>query len=261
MIKKTKKKSTHSIVPVIFTLGVIGWGFFAIDRLTSPSAPEQGWNSQVNTSHNQGSSQSSWKRSLKGFLSSFAGSGEESQNSQKVSDAPASIPIMPEPQFQQQEAQAPTPQKSFESPEKQYTKKAYIYFYREHESQELSLEKSAREFKSASLKELFTALIHGPSSGELNYNFLDSFPVKPTLLEARREGSIIVLDFDDNFGLGVSFETLDLQIKQLYHTARQFQGVDSIQILIDGRSIEHAGSDGLVIPKIINEQSWPIAMN
>ena len=58
MSKKTKKKNNHSIVPVIFTLGVIGWGFFAIDRLTAPATLDHGWDtSQINTSHNQKSGQ------------------------------------------------------------------------------------------------------------------------------------------------------------------------------------------------------------
>jgi spore germination protein GerM len=96
-----------------------------------------------------------------------------------------------------------------------------------------------------SLSRIFQQLINGP--GDKN-NFLDSFPIKPSVIDAKRENDTLVLNLDDNFGHGISFETAELQVKQILKTASQFKDIKYLKITINSGDIENISIDGLTIP-------------
>lgn len=320
--KKTKKE--HSIVPVLFTLGVIGWGFFAIDRLTSGAAGDpNSWEakSKPRTTHNAptGRESSAWKKSIGGFLTSMgeqinkpesdpdsqylpvindskldvsltrqdsdynprprdasppnsqplsAPSNTAPSNTAPVSTAPLATPLTPldsdsrrEGQSQQYAPKAAQPQAAPPAATLDLNARypnPRVYFYQEQPDGEITL-KGVSAGRALSVQELFSQLIVGPSQSERENYFIDSFPVKPTVIDISVEGSSIVLNFDDNFGHGVSFRTLDLQLKQFLQTAKQFPGINSIKIHVHGRQAQSVGGDGLTIPEVIDESSWPVA--
>ncbi len=297
--KKTKKE--HSIVPVLFTLGVIGWGFFAIDRLTSARQGVQPWEggARLQKTHNApvNRDSSSWKKTIGNLLTSM---GEQIDKPDAKTNDSQYLPVISEnklrverlpgnfAQIESPPSVDPAPvaddfigHNESENPVSPVQKDNHngnenaaaendngdgslqLFFYRENSDGSLVLTgipwAGQNGISQTNAKEVFSRLVLGPSASERERNFIDSFPVKPTVLDVRIRGNVAVINLDDNFGHGVSFRTLDLQLKQFLSTAKQFNGVDSIQIQIYGKPVSSAGGDGLAIPNIINDSSWPMA--
>jgi spore germination protein GerM len=264
-----KKTSTHSIVPVLFTLGVIGWGFFAIDRLTTSSSDTGKWAAKQNlkVSHNSsGLSQPSWKKSLEAIVLNLHNISPKHNNGiseQTVHD----LPIVSDDSLSWQREDLETRKEEISNKLETIDqiglqKNSFQLFFYKEKGDDLILTSITRKLNSnVSINEVFTSLLRGPEIVEQELNFIDSFPVKPTLIDAQLESGVLMLNFDENFGRGVSYKTINLQIQQLWYTAKQFEGIESIKILIYGKPAKDIGGDGISIPDRINEVTWPVALH
>ncbi|MES0489445.1 MAG: GerMN domain-containing protein [Leptospirales bacterium] len=277
-----KKKKNHSIVPVLFTLGVIGWGFFAIDRLTS----SQNANEDITQSSNYSQSRAevktdSWKKKLSDWISGFEEEKKQNTTPTVTSQNIPNLPVIPDKtldiQINRQISRPNVPDNSNipDNPDNHtnpipidparveaqtgglYYNNPILYFYTD-DSGILELKKYTVSQK-LTLKQVFIGLIKGPSFTLERSDLIDSFPGKPLVLGVKIEQDILIIDLNENFGMGVSFETLKLQINQIWLTARQFSGVRSLKILINGQAKQTLGSDGFNVPELINESSWLIA--
>ena len=262
-----RRKKNHSIVPVLFTLGVIGWGFFAIDRLTSPLNPVEKLtqSSNYSTPRTEGKTDS-WKKKLSDWIVGLE-SKENTPPETTTSPNIAILPVIPDDTLDLQinrevsQPNVPIPEANAfvePKPPSLYYQNPVLYFYTDSMSDNLELRKYATSEK-LTLKQVFTGLIQGPSFTLQRSDLIDSFPTKPVVLDVEIKKDILVLDLNENFGMGVSFETLKLQINQIWLTARQFSGIRSLKILINGQAKQALGSDGFNIPELINESSWLVA--
>lgn len=237
-----KKKKEKSFIPVIFTIGVIGWGFFAIDRLTRPAEAKS---SYTDNSPRREYNVSSWRKKLSNWLDKIT----EPENSLKefqLSNIPstsAKIPVIDDRGV---------------SPYVQVDKSAsvQIQLYYLPEEGDPVLRGVQRDIESGNdhLKSFFQALIVGPNYRETENGYLDAFPAKPDLLGVAQQGSIMVFDFGKQYGLGESQDTLRYQLGQLLDNARQFPGVEGISILINGERVPYLGGDGIALPDVIDEE-------
>ena len=306
--KKTTRRSKKngSIVPVLFTIGIIGWGFFAIDRLTAPL--QEG--DEIIT-HNANYSaktretreeRDSWKVSLEKWIKKFESNkvnqkpvGEPSDHTLSNIDVKnldvnnfnsnsneKPLSVIPDKQLntimnnalrQKEEAEQSNelskqedskPRSIADNSNKTEIKSNYynkykLYFYANDENGNLYLKVISVNSRAKPIN-VFRDLIAGPDEHqEKDRGLIESFPMKPKVLNASVENDTVVLNLNHDFGMGVSFETLKLQINQLWLTARQFPGTKSLKILINGKENQTIGSDGYNIPRVINESSWLIA--
>jgi len=276
--KRKNKKKDKSIIPVIFTIGVIGWGFFAIDRLTEPYISKNNLNSGQPVSKNinaNGYKQPVFFKALESAFTSLKTNKQKITEESKITEQ-EHLPVIPETKLnlslldQKYSNEEPFIDKTepaidnFKTENHQLTsnKQTYkLYFYQELPSGELKLTeitKTANE--KVSLIEIYADLIKGPENRPENKNFADTFIIKPALINVSRNDKTIVLNFNDSFGHGVSFEMLQMQISQLLQTAKQFPSVESIKILINNKNVVSLGGDGLNVPEIINNETFPITM-
>ncbi len=246
---RRKKKSDKSIIPVLFTLGVIGWGFFAIDRLTEPL-----WQHKVpvvkdkkfRSVSKKKAETKSVKEQVLGFINEFTGKKDQPVTAKKTAPAVAQTE---EQQIEIEVKQDPNLSKNYR-----------VYFYQVKNGDKIELKSLKRPFKGGDQNQLIgsalRSLLRGPSAEEQLSDFTHSFRNKPTLLSYKKQGSTLVLNFNSKFGKGISFHLLRLQITQLLKTSVQFDGINSISIRIGGRKVKHLGSAGLSVPERISLSNW-----
>jgi hypothetical protein len=69
------------------------------------------------------------------------------------------------------------------------------------------------------------------------------------------EGHCAVVNFDKNFGAGVSYQTLKFQIRQIYRNVELWHHATCLELKIGGKYTPYLGTDGLFFPKRI-DSAW-----
>jgi spore germination protein GerM len=252
----------QSLVTILFALGIIGWGFFAIDRLTEDGADPK--SSRIK-GHVAGRT-SGWKRDVRDWLNSKLGSDsspEATLRKQTVHrNLPESelggIPVLPEPEGLEAESllgaaeQIPT-DGQHDADDKSGEKTAML-FYRLNKKGQPVLTRVKRKLAAANsgLDQMLESLIKGPTPPEIDRDFIDSFIRKPRVRSVAISGRCAVVDFDKNFGAGVSYQTMRFQVQQIFQNLHLWKRISCLEIKINGRHNPHMGSDGLYFPKRID---------
>lgn len=226
--KPAGKSGSTSPVVIIFTIGVVGWGFFAIDRLTSPPVG-------VVNAHN----------------AAVTGAEQKPEPGKSKSIKKWIL------EWLQPELEAPQKARARQKGSESLTAQVKLYMYRMDQRGDTHLVPVARKIDQFSgddpLKKLFSLVIAGPTDREIKQDFLDSFPDKPRIRSVRKKGEIIEIDFEEGFGHGISFEMVQLQIRQLLKTAKALPGIRKLRILINGNVARQLGGDGLTLPETITD--------
>ncbi len=104
------------------------------------------------------------------------------------------------------------------------------------------------EVGSAPLTATLEALLSGPSGDDLNAGLLSLIPEGTELLSARVAERVAFLNFNEAFRFNpMGLEGYMAQMQQIVLTATQFSTVDAVQILINGRTLDYLGGDGVYI--------------
>ncbi len=256
-MRRTRKKKQSQVIPILFTLGIIGWGFFAIDRLTGQKNQDK--TGQIKFSNlKKAKNQDSWLKNIKEWIAEQMDKLEEKKTvkDEKSSDQSTVVSKTYQPNTDLK-------QKIYSSNENINSKSVDLYFYKSSSSR-FDLKKVKRKVGNISSQDLshsaIHALIKGPTAKEkLQEDLLDSFPAKPKLLQVKRENDALILNFGESFAQNISHQMIKHQLKQLLKTAKQFKGVNKIQIRIKNQIVSQLGNDGIMIPAYIQEGSWPMA--
>lgn len=248
MLKSDKNpKTSGSILPLIFSIGFIGWGFFALDRLLPQKyenfnidVVDKYQNIYENLEKKKDNNES-WKKSLKSWLSNLL--EEDNQDLQTT----------------------PKDNISFEKEDINDDilisyKELLIYNYTIDQddfpvlmskpffSDDLSSSQPSHQMKTIFLKTI--------KANKKNHdNAISIFSPSVQLLSTYIEDSSIVLNFNDEFGKGVSLQLFKYQIELLLKTAFQFSNINSIQLKIDDQELDYLEGDGISLPKKINAES------
>lgn len=255
--RKPRSKKKYSLIPVLFTLGIIGWGFFAIDRLTRPMAE----NNELYTHSSdlphkaaenaKAKPEPSWKNRVLGLIQEI----ESTRKTEKAATQAETLEIA---------GADPLAASNFQPVEMPEAEKApattvRLYFYQFEDEKDPVLKPVNRQVGSSQdkLQQTFELLIKGPDLKEKTQNLLDTFPLKPALKNVQQQKNLLVLDFDDRFGMAATHEMIRYQLAQLLQTAVQFRGIESIRITINGKMVRQLGGDGMQIPETINRREFP----
>lgn len=259
------------MVPILFTLGVIGWGFFVIDRLTKPPQEKLAMAEQPARVNNVSVSQNKtgWKNSLLDFVDKFdkkkSVEKKTKENSLSIIDEKKSSfiqqysPVKENTSAKIQEQTTEQLQPMSQQQSSHNSADVQIYFFR-YEGDEypklVAVKRTLNSFTNEQdfLTKTFRYVIAGPNANERS-SFVDSFPVKPIVHNVQKMDDTLLLNFNEDFGRGVSFPMLQLQLEQLLKTATTFQGVHNITIAINGKPQSYVGGDGLAIPDVINQET------
>ena len=251
------------MVTILFVLGIIGWGFFAIDRLTDN---DRG----VKSTKVQGRAlgqEAGWKKTARDWLTrklSSDGGGKDNE-AQSVS---RNIPLEPEPKglkrqdFVEEPIDAPVAEEAAAAaaaakPETGETTPVTFLFYKLNTKGNPVLSRVRRDLAEdkSDLKSMISQLIKGPTIGEQDKDYIDSFIRKPRILGAGVESGCGFVNFDSSFGAGVSYQTLRFQIQQIFRNMEAWKGVHCLELRVRGKHSSHLGSDGLYLPKRI-DAAW-----
>ncbi len=257
----SKKSSSNgqNLVTILFVLGIIGWGFFAIDRLTES---EQGPKANKIQGRALGQ-EAGWKKTVRDWLTKkLSSEGVKGGEGQSVS---RNIPLEPEPkglkrqELQEEEpalvAEKEEPLAASAAPEEE-SNPAVFLFYKLNAKGNPVLSQVKRDLgEKTDLKTMVSQLIKGPTMREQDKDYIDSFIRKPRILGAGVEGRCAFVNFDSTFGAGVSYQTLRFQIQQLYRNMEAWKGVHCLELKVRGQYSPHLGSDGLYFPKRI-DSAW-----
>lgn len=126
------------------------------------------------------------------------------------------------------------------------------------------------------LQEVIAILLEGPSSPDVEAGVETAIPEDTELIDSKVKNGIATLTLSEDFleGYEDTAKSLELREAQVVYTATQVEGVDEVEILIDGAPYPHMGSffsrstyddvaPAIVVdePKIGSEHSSPLVVS
>ena len=242
--RNSAKKS--SIIPVIFTLGIIGWGFFVLDRVIPNNDKKQTNKDTFFNKKSQGKTktQEGWKQTLSSWVGNIFGTQDSHLKKKNKRNEAQKINVL-------EVKKDSHIGKKIEANE--VVVKLYAYKETNNGLRLVTIKRKIEANSKLSLiKRSLQAVIN---IGSLDSIYLNSFPLVPRVISVTIDESTLIIDFNSKFGKGVSLQLLRFQLKQLVKTAVQFSQVKNIHLKINGRSIKYLGGDGIILPKKINKNN------
>jgi germination protein M len=134
-----------------------------------------------------------------------------------------------------------------------------LYFIRVTDDGRIHTERVTRTigFTDSPLTQVVQSVIDGPTSDELSEGLLNLIPGNTQLLSATVRDGVAYLNFNEEFrfnSLGV--EGSVAQLKQIIYSTTEFETVQSVQILIEGRNLDYLGGDGVYIGRPLSRNSF-----
>lgn len=240
-------------------LGIIGWGFFAIDRLTDS-------NSTVKSPRIQGRAsgqEAGWKKSVREWLARSLNGTEPAGNAgaERISRNVGAdeIPLVPDPKglkIDNPEQRELLTEREATTELEALGREVPLYLYRLNSRGKPVLSQVRRRLEKGNdnLVHLLGLVIRGPTAGEIDKDYIDSFVRKPRILGASVQDGCAVVDFDSNFGAGVSHQTLKFQIRQIFRNLQAWTKTPCLQLTVRGQYHPHLGTDGIYVPRRIDAQ-------
>lgn len=140
-------------------------------------------------------------------------------------------------------------QKSVIEKEKSLIKDVNIYLVKYNEKNEkMSLAPMKRKVSSDSpLRDTLSALLKGPSAFEKKRGLLTAIPDNLKIKDVKVRNRTAVLNLNNAIEENANGNILLMRIDQLVYTATQFDDIDNIEIMVDGKLKKHFGGEGLFI--------------
>ncbi|MBN2737708.1 MAG: GerMN domain-containing protein [Spirochaetales bacterium] len=143
-------------------------------------------------------------------------------------------------------------------PQKANLRKAALYFVQVTNEAELKLVPASRSvyFDDSPLKETLLELFKGPSKTDLNNGLISQIPKNTQLLDVYVKNGIAYINLNDDF----RFNSLErkghiAQLKQIIHTATEYSTVKAVQFLIEGKTLDYIGPEGVYIKEPLGRNS------
>jgi len=106
------------------------------------------------------------------------------------------------------------------------------------------------------MMDVLNALFAGPSADEINRGILNLIPQNTRILSATVRGNTAYISFSEDFLFNTfGVEGCVAQLRQIVWTVTEFQNVNDVQILVEGRRMDYLG-EGIWIGSPISRQSF-----
>ncbi len=189
--------------------------------------------------------------------------GPEVIQEKKEQDEPKIIEVEPENQQPESVLEEKTAEQEAEGPSAAEAEKmhrnAKLYFIDVDDEGVISLQAVVRRvsFTDSPLTETVRALLQGMLPSELNMELINLIPENTRLLSIRVSDGTAYINFNEAFRFNsLGKEGYVAQIKQVVYTATEFSTVDSVQILIEGKTYEYLGPEGVFIGQPLTRNSF-----
>jgi spore germination protein GerM len=109
----------------------------------------------------------------------------------------------------------------------------------------------------APLYDTIKTLLGGPSEAEIRNKLVSLVPKGTALRGVNMRGSTAIIDLSDAFMYNkYGIEGYTAQLKQIVYTATAFPSVHDVQILIEGKTRDYLGGEGVYIGKPLSRNSF-----
>ncbi len=88
-------------------------------------------------------------------------------------------------------------------------------------------------------------LLDGPQGPDEEAGATTAIPQRTELLHVAREDSVLVVDLSSEFTSGGGSLAMQMRVGQVVYTGTQFEGIESVRILIDGEQVDSIGGEGV----------------
>lgn len=105
-----------------------------------------------------------------------------------------------------------------------------------------TLQAVARDVDGAP-SDLLETLLSGPNAAEISRQFRSAVPAGTTLISARLQGGVLVVDLSSEFLQSTGSDVVDA-LAQVVFTASEADGVRSVRVLVDGLSRQWPTGNG-----------------
>lgn len=170
---------------------------------------------------------------------------------------PTIIEVEAEAEKQSAEEEKKTEPEKTES-EARY-RNAKLYFIDVNNDGIISLQAVVRRvsFTDSPLTETVRELLQGMLPSELNMELINLIPEDTRLLSIRVKEGTAYINFNEAFRFNsLGKEGYVAQMKQVVYTATEFSTVNSVQILIEGKTYEYLGPEGVFIGQPLTRNSF-----
>ncbi len=160
------------------------------------------------------------------------------------------------------EKQATPPQKKgTQKPQKPqfHIRKARIFFAYVDKSGKIHLKGVIKEVKfiDSPLRETLLTLLKGPDTLEMNRGLLTLIPKDTKIKNIYIKNDIAYIDFSEDFRFNtLGVEGLKNQLKQVVYTATEFNNINKVQILINGKIEKYLGPEGIYIGNPLSREDF-----
>jgi spore germination protein GerM len=164
------------------------------------------------------------------------------------------VELVKPPASSQQPAQGKTPAATLTR-----TRQARLFFIAVKSDGEIQLKSVIRPVKytDAPLTSTLEALLAGPTPAEVNQGLMSLVAPEARLRRAQVKDGTAYLDFSEAFRFNsLGKEGLSAQLQQVVYSATEFSTVKQVQILLEGRTTEYLGPEGLFIGKPLSRDSF-----
>jgi spore germination protein GerM len=113
------------------------------------------------------------------------------------------------------------------------------------------------KYADAPLTSTLEALLQGPTPSEVNQGLMSLVAPQARLLRVYVKEGTAYLDFSEAFRFNsLGKEGLAAQLQQVVYSATEFPTVKRVQILLEGKTADYLGPEGIFIGKPLSRDSF-----
>ena len=151
------------------------------------------------------------------------------------------------------------PSSQDQTPSPTRTRQARLFFIAVKPDGGIQLKSVIRPVKytDAPLTSTLDALLAGPTPAEVNQGLMSLVAPEARLRRAQVKDGTAYLDFSEAFRFNsLGKEGLSAQLQQVVYSATEFSTVKRVQILLEGKTADYLGPEGLYIGKPLSRESF-----
>ncbi|MEN6399328.1 MAG: GerMN domain-containing protein [Rectinema sp.] len=182
-----------------------------------------------------------------------------SPSTPKTAEPKTAEPTATQPTAAPTGATSPAQQGTQPPVQTQETRSVSLFFMKIEDDGTISSHEVKRTIAAsdAPLNDAIKTLIAGPNEAEIRNKLVSLIPKGTVLRGVNMRGSTALIDLSDAFMYNkYGIEGYTAQLKQIVYTATAFPSVHDVQILIEGKTRDYLGGEGVYIGKPLSRNSF-----
>jgi hypothetical protein len=102
----------------------------------------------------------------------------------------------------------------------------------------------------------YSVQLAGPSGPDFEAGATTAIPQGTFLNRVTRDGSTLKVDLTTDFDSGGGSLSMQMRVAQIVYQGTQFEGIDSVRILIDGQEVDSIGGEGIDVSRPLTRRDF-----